>query len=97
MKFVPVIVTFVPPAVLPLVGLMLVTVGALLVTVRVKVCGALVSTPPLAVPPLSMAVTVTVATPGVLPGVKVSVPSLAIAGWVVKRALLLLLTWNASV
>ena len=33
------------------------------VTVIVNVCGALVSTPPLAVPPLSWMLTVTVATP----------------------------------
>ena len=33
------------------------------VTVIVKVCAALVSTPPLAVPPLSCSVTVTVAVP----------------------------------
>jgi hypothetical protein len=47
-------------------------------TVIVKVCGALVSTPPLAVPPLSFAWMVTMATPAVsATGVKVSVP----LGW----------------
>ena len=45
------------------------------VTVIVKVCVALVSTPPLAVPPLSWIVTVTVAVPTAFAaGVKVSVP-----------------------
>ena len=62
-------------------------------TVMVKVCAALVSTPPLAVPPLSCAFTVTVATPFAMrAGVKVSVPSTPIAGWVLKSALLLFVT-----
>ena len=63
------------------------TAGALAVTVTVKVCGELVSTPPLAVPPLSWAVTVTVTVPGTPMGVNVSVPSDAIAGCAVKSAL----------
>ena len=51
------------------------------VTVMVKVCAALVSTPLLAVLPLSSAMTVTVAVPLELAaGVKVSVPAALIAG-----------------
>ena len=53
----------------------------------------LVSTPPLAVPPLSWATTVTVALPKALAaGVKVSVPLVLIAGWALKRLLLLFVT-----
>jgi hypothetical protein len=97
-RFVPVMVTLVPPAVLPLDGEIPVTVGKI---EMVKVCEGLVSEPPAAVPPLSTAVTVMVATPRLLPGVKVRVPSLAISGCVVKRALLLFITvkltvWPAS-
>lgn len=55
------------------------------VTVMVKVCGALVSTPPLAVRPVSYAVTVTVALPLAFNAeVKVSVPSAARAGWALR-------------
>jgi hypothetical protein len=61
--------------------------GAVFANVIVKVC-ALVATPLFAVPPVSWAVTVTVALPVVLPGVKVSVPSAASAGWTLKRLLL---------
>ena len=59
-------------------------VGAwLTVTVIVNVCGALVSMPPFAVPPLSCSHTVTVATPGVAvgEGVNVSVPFAVTFGW----------------
>ena len=73
-----------PPVAAPIVG----APGAVASMVIVKVCGALVSTPPLAVPPLSCTVTVTVAVPladGF--GVKVSVPFAAMAGCAVKSAL----------
>jgi hypothetical protein len=62
-------------------------------TVTVKVCGALVSTPPCAVPPLSWRRTVTWATlltPGV--GVNVNVPFESIAGCTRNIAGLSLLT-----
>ncbi len=71
-------------------------------TVIVKVCGALVSTPPLAVPPLSWMRTVTIALPEALAaGVYVSAPAGLIAGWALNRPLLSLLTrksttWPAS-
>ena len=60
---------------------------------------ALVSTPPLAVPPLSFMLTVMVATPGWLAaGVKVSVPLGLIAGPALNIAgLLLLTTWKVTV
>ncbi len=62
------------------------------VTVMVKVL-VLLSTPPLAVPPLSCTMTVTVATPLELAaGVKVSVPELSIAGGALKSVALLLFT-----
>ena len=62
--------------------------SAIAVTVMVKVCAAVVATPPLAVPPSSWAVTVTVALPlAFAAGVKVSVPLALIAGWALKRAL----------
>ena len=61
-------------------------------TVIVKVLVEL-STPPLAVPPESCAMTVTVAEPLVAEArVKVSVPLLARAGWMLKRPLLLFAT-----
>src|SRR5829696_10070882 len=67
-------------------------------TVMVNSCVALVSFPPLAVPPLSWANTVTVAVPKALgAGVKVSVPPEEIAGWTENRALLLLVTWKVTV
>src|SRR5262249_20258480 len=65
-------------------------------------CGALVSTPPLAVPPLSWIRTETVAEPDVVvDGVNVSVPAGETAGWTLKIGLLSLLTmksrdWNDS-
>ncbi len=63
------------------------------VTLIVKVCGALVSTPPKAVPPLSCATTVTVAEPfAFVAGVKVSVPLDAMAGCVRNSALLSFVT-----
>src|SRR3954469_7395522 len=67
-------------------------------TVIVNVCAALVSTPPLAVPPLSCAVTVTVADP-VAPAadVKVSVPVADTAGWAENSAVLLLVTMKFTV
>ena len=59
------------------------------VTLSVNVCAALVSTPPLSVPPSSCARTVTVAEPKAFAaGVKVNVPSAAIAGWLLNSALL---------
>ena len=64
-------------------------------TVIVNVCGRLAGWPPLAVPPLSDSVTVTVATPPApAAGVYVSVPFRATAGCPVgvKSALLLLVT-----
>ena len=67
-------------------------------SVMANVCATLVSTPPLSVPPLSCATTVTVAVPLASgAGVKVSVPSAAMAGWLLKRPLLLLTTRNATV
>ena len=67
-------------------------------TVRVKVCAALVSTPPSAVPPLSCARTVTVAVPlAVLSGVKVSVPLAPIAGATLKSAELSVVTMKLTV
>ena len=67
--------------------------GALLtaVTVIVKVCGAEVSTPPLATPPLSDKVSVIVAAPA-MPGARVyvSVPLVATAGPALKSAALVL-------
>src|ERR671922_147604 len=58
-------------------------------TLIVKVWGALVSTPPLAVPPLSTALTVTVAAPlASAAGVYVSVPLDATAGWTAKSPVL---------
>ncbi len=60
-------------------------------TTIVKVCATERSTPPFAVPPLSCTCTVTTAEPlAFAVRVKVSVPSLAMSGWVEKRALLLL-------
>ena len=62
-------------------------------TVIVNVTAALVSSPPLAVPPSSLSETVTVAEPfAFAAGSKVSVPSAAIAGCVENNALLSLLT-----
>src|SRR5665213_2067544 len=66
-------------------------------TVIVNVCGALVFWPPLAVPPLSTAITVTVATPFELAvGVNVNVPVGLMAGCTANRALLLLLTMSVT-
>ena len=63
-----------------------------LVMAMVKVV-VLVSTPPLAVPPLSCVTTVTVALPNALAaGVKVSVPFVPMTGWALKRLLLLFVT-----
>ena len=68
------------------------------VTVMVKVWAALVATPPIAVPPVSWAVIVTVAVPlAFAAGVKVSVPLALIAGWALKRALLLLVIVRLTV
>src|SRR5258708_2225690 len=67
------------------------------VTLMTNVCAALVSMPPLAVPPLSCSFTVTVAVPLALgAAVKLRVPDGVIVGWVVTRALLLLLTMKSS-
>jgi hypothetical protein len=67
-------------------------------TVMTKVCAALVSTPPLAVPPESCIVTDTVAVPfAFAAGVKVSVPLALIAGCTLKRALLLFVTVKLTV
>src|SRR5438270_836767 len=78
----------------------LVKLGASLteVTVMVKVWAALVSTPPLAVPPLSCSWTVTVAVPLALAAsVEVSVPLTAeTVGCAEKSALLVLLTMKFS-
>src|ERR1044071_8115728 len=64
----------------------------------VKVCGAEVSTPPLAVPPSSCAVTVTVAVPFASAAtVNVSTPVEEIDGCALKRLLLLLLVLNETV
>ena len=66
-------------------------------TVIVKVCGALWLVPPLAVPPVFIATTVTVARPleKVVP-VKVSVPFVSIIGCAENRFELLLLTINVT-
>src|SRR4029077_10254479 len=67
------------------------------VTAMVKVCAALVSDPPLAMPPLSCRATVTVAVPFALAAVVyVNVPLAAIAGCVANSALLLLVTVKLS-
>src|SRR5262245_25018140 len=67
-------------------------------TVIVKVCGALVSWPPLAVPPLSCRRTVTVALPfAFAAGVYVSVPVADTAGNTPNNASLLVETRNVSV
>src|SRR5918996_4776005 len=64
-------------------------------TVIANVCGALVSTPPFAVPPSSWARTVTVAEPCAEgAGVKVSVPSTATAGCAANRPELSFVTRN---
>ena len=64
----------------------------------VKVCSALVFTPPLVVPSLSCATTVTVTEPFALAaGVKVSVPLAAIAGCTLNSALLVFVTVKATV
>ena len=64
----------------------------------VNVCGALVSTPPSAVRPLSCAVTDTVTLPQAFDnGVKVSVPSAARAGSALKRLLLSIVRVKATV
>src|SRR5262249_39664251 len=67
--------------------------------VIVNCCGALVSTPPLAVPPLSWAVTVTCTTvpPANGLGVNVSVPDPSIAGWTSNAPGLSFDTWNDTV
>src|SRR5262249_25895071 len=69
------------------------------VTVIVKLCGALVSTPPFAVPPSSWRSTVMVALPKALAaGVKESVPVGETAGPAPKRAAFVLpVTWKATV
>ena len=68
------------------------------VTVIVKVCGALAFVPPLATPPLSWAMTVTVAVPLELAaGVKVSVPDALTAGWTLNSPLLLFVTVKLTV
>ncbi|MPN60846.1 hypothetical protein SDC9_208579 [bioreactor metagenome] len=75
-------------------------VGASLtvLTVMVKVCVADVSTPPLATPPLSFNVTLTVATPLALAaGVYVNLPVLLIAGCAENKALLLFVTVNVRI
>ena len=67
-------------------------------TVTVRVRATLVFVPPLAVPPLSMAVMVSVATPLAFgAGVYVSVPLAAMAGWMLKRAALSLVTLKLTV
>src|SRR5438132_1067432 len=67
------------------------------VTVIVNVCGALASTPPFAVPPLSCNCTVTVAGPfAFAAAVKVSVPLAATAGCAENSALLLFVTMKLS-
>src|SRR5437867_1555642 len=68
------------------------------VTVIVNVWGGLLSTPPLAVPPLSWSCTVTVAVPLALEaGVYVSVPLAEINGCTANSALLLLVTRKFTV
>ena len=66
-----------------------------------KVWPAEVSTPPLVVPPLSCARTVTVTLPPRPDGVNVSVPFVVIAGWMTNKPVLSLLntrltTWLDS-
>src|SRR5438552_2518096 len=69
-----------------------------LLTVILKVCGAEVSTPPKAVPPLSMSLTVTIAVPVTfVAGVKVKAPVELTAGCDENRALLSFVTRKASV
>ncbi len=66
-------------------------------TVIVKLCGALVSTPPFAVPPSSCSRTVTFATPIWLgASVKVNVPLGATAGCTENGAVLSLVTMKFS-
>src|SRR5207237_88126 len=68
------------------------------VTVMVKVCGALVSLPPLAVPPSSLAMTVTWATPLASAAVwNVSVPLASSAGRAANRASLSVVRVNVTV
>src|SRR5262249_9296096 len=63
-----------------------------------KVCGALGSTPPLAVPPSSCATTVTIALPKASgAGVKVSLPVASTAGCALNRPLLSLVTLKLTV
>ncbi len=71
-------------------------VGAVFVTVIVKVC-TLVETPPLAVPPVSIAVTVTVAVPAAVPGSKLKVRLASMAGCISNSALLLFVTVKLTV
>ncbi len=71
--------------------------GAVSLTVMVNVCAALVSTPPLAVPPLSWMCTVTVVLPSTLAaGVYVRVPVSEIAGWTLNRPLSSLVTMKST-
>src|SRR3954471_23869891 len=69
------------------------------VTVMVNVLVALVSTPPFAVPPLSVRWTLTSADPLALSaGVKVRLPVVSSTeGWTENRAVLSLVAWNVSV
>ncbi len=68
------------------------------VTVIVNVCVALVSSPPFAVPPLSLRKTETVADPfALVAGVKVSTPVGETAGCTAKSALLSLETLKVTV
>ena len=94
------LVTVKDPAVptVKVVALALVSVGAWL-TLIVKICGAEVSLPPLAVPPLSFSTTVSVAVPLVCAaGVYVSTPVGATAGPAAKSpGLVLFVIWNVSV
>ena len=67
------------------------------VTVMVNICGALVSTPPLRIPPSSWTRTVTVAEPNAFgAGVNVSVPVGLTAGCTENNGLLLLVTMKSS-
>ena len=78
----------------------MVSVGASFdaISVIINVCAALVATPPLAVPPVSWAITVTVAVPlAFAAGVKVSVPPALMAGWALKRALVVFVTVKLTV
>src|SRR5437667_12802268 len=69
-----------------------------LLTVIFNVCVAVVYTPPLAGPPLSISLAETTAEPvAFTAGVKVNVPVGLIAGCDAKSALLLFVTMNASV